>query len=55
VAVTGVIFFGAVHHGHGYAPAFTTSVAELAGLLVLVLVLMFRPSGLFASTSVRQV
>jgi EmrB/QacA subfamily drug resistance transporter len=36
VAVTGVIFFGAVHHGHGYAPAFTTSVAELAGLLVLV-------------------
>jgi predicted MFS family arabinose efflux permease len=34
VAVTGVIFFGALHSG--YAPAFELALAELAGLLVLV-------------------
>ncbi len=34
VAVTGVIFFGAVHSG--YAPAFELALAELAILLVLV-------------------
>jgi EmrB/QacA subfamily drug resistance transporter len=34
VAVTGIIFFGAVRHG--YAHAFELSMAELAGLLVLV-------------------
>jgi hypothetical protein len=32
VAVTGVIFFGAVRHG--YAPAFGWSVTELVGLLL---------------------
>jgi MFS family permease len=37
VAVTGVIFFGALHAG--YAHAFELSVAQLAGLLVLVAVL----------------
>jgi hypothetical protein len=34
VAATGIIFFGAVRHG--YAHAFELSVAELAGLLVVV-------------------
>ena len=34
VAVTGVIFFGALHSG--YAPAFELALAELAVLLVLV-------------------
>jgi hypothetical protein len=32
VAVTGVIFFGAAHHG--YAHAFGLSVIELGGLLL---------------------
>jgi branched-chain amino acid transport system permease protein len=32
-----------------------SNLPELAGLAVLVLVLMFRPSGLFASTATRQV
>ena len=32
-----------------------TNLPELAGLAILILVLMFRPSGLFASTAARQV
>jgi branched-chain amino acid transport system permease protein len=32
-----------------------SNLPELAGLALLVLVLMFRPSGLFASTAIRQV
>jgi len=52
-AIVGGLILGVLlNYVTGYVGS---NLPELAGLVVLVLVLMFRPSGLFASTSVRQV
>jgi EmrB/QacA subfamily drug resistance transporter len=44
VAVTGVLFFGALAHGHGYAVALRWSLIELACLQVVVAALTIRLS-----------
>jgi branched-chain amino acid transport system permease protein len=52
-AIVGGLILGVLlNYVTGYVGS---NLPELAGLAVLVLVLMFRPSGLFASTSARQV
>jgi branched-chain amino acid transport system permease protein len=52
-AIVGGLILGVVlNYVTGYVGS---NLPELAGLAILVLVLMFRPSGLFASTTTRQV
>jgi branched-chain amino acid transport system permease protein len=52
-AIVGGLILGVLlNYVTGYVGS---NLPELAGLAVLVLVLMFRPSGLFASTATRQV
>jgi branched-chain amino acid transport system permease protein len=52
-AIVGGLILGVLlNYVTGYVGS---NLPELAGLAILVLVLMFRPSGLFASTSARQV
>jgi branched-chain amino acid transport system permease protein len=52
-AIVGGLLLGVLlNYVTGYVGS---NLPELAGLAILVLVLMFRPSGLFASTATRQV
>jgi branched-chain amino acid transport system permease protein len=52
-AIVGGLILGVVlNYVTGYVGS---NLPELAGLALLILVLMFRPSGLFASTATRQV
>jgi branched-chain amino acid transport system permease protein len=52
-AIVGGLILGVVlNYVTGYVGS---NLPELAGLAILILVLMFRPSGLFASTQTRQV
>jgi branched-chain amino acid transport system permease protein len=52
-AIVGGLILGVLlNYVTGYVGS---NLPELAGLAILVLVLMFRPSGLFASTGTRQV
>jgi branched-chain amino acid transport system permease protein len=52
-AIVGGLILGVLlNYVTGYVGS---NLPELAGLAILVLVLMFRPSGLFASTAARQV
>jgi branched-chain amino acid transport system permease protein len=52
-AIVGGLILGVVlNYVTGYVGS---NLPELAGLAMLILVLMFRPSGLFASTTTRQV
>jgi branched-chain amino acid transport system permease protein len=52
-AIVGGLILGIVlNYVTGYVGS---NLPELAGLAILILVLMLRPSGLFASTASRQV